>query len=135
MKRLPILLFILMPAICLAQKKESWWQRGREEQKQENANNRKPESFASPFDESGYYLQKGGSLILGGSVCEILGAGLAIAGASQKGQDKSDGVVIAGGVIAGAGLIVQMVGFSKLIKSGEVLRKIKFTGNGLSFSF
>lgn len=134
MKRLILfaLLLILIPFIVSAQKKESWWTRGREEAKQQKIENRKPDTFKSGFDEAGFHLQKASSFLMGGTICELLGGGIVALGSSSRGEDKT---VIAGAAVAGVGVIFQIIGFSRLTQAGESLRKIKFSGNGLSYTF
>jgi hypothetical protein len=50
------------------------------------------------------------------------------------GNGNGDAAIVAGGVMAGAGLILQLVGYSQLIQSGKIIRGVAFIGNGVSIN-
>jgi hypothetical protein len=136
MKQLFFTLLFVLPLICSAQKKETWWQKATKDDPQDEVVfKRKARSYTSPFDEAGYQIQLGGKLMLIGGAGELLGGVLFLAAQSEDQASNRNSVNIAGGIVAGVGFIIQLVGFAKLQSGGALLRKIKFTGNGLSYSF
>lgn len=77
-------------------------------------------------------MQRAGSFLVGGTICELLGAGVIIGGNSS--DRNGDAAIIGGGIMAGAGLILQIVGYSQLIQSGKIIRGVAFTGKGVSIN-
>lgn len=132
MKQALFILLFTIPILTHAQQKESWWKRARERAKQENEEYKKPVAFNSIFDQAGYDIQKGSSLFIDGIACEIIGGGVLAVGSSQS---DGDNIAITGGAVAVAGLVLQLVGLSKIGKGGKELRSVKFTGNSVSFVF
>lgn len=90
----------------------------------------------SPYS-SGDYLTKAGKSYQASTALYIVGAGAALAGVSME----NDAVLITGGALSVAGLLLQIVGHSHLIKAGQKLNqqglalKLSESGTGLALVF
>ena len=98
-----------------------------------------PRSLEYPFDESGRLIAKGArehnSAIVIGLLGGAVGGALTGVGVSQQ----SKGATIAGGIIAGgcgvAALVLTIVGNNHIKQGGELMRRVRITGSGVSVSF
>lgn len=138
MKKAIIICMLIIPFLASSGQSKKELRKERRQQREEKYNeewSKSKKTFTSNFDESGYYLQKASSFIVTGSVLEILGAATIAVGSNS---DSKDAMTVGGATLSAIGLIVQIIGFSKIGKAGDALRKankISFSGTGISYSF
>lgn len=98
---------------------------------------------ANANDDAGLHLQKASTFLLAGTIAELAGGAAIALTVNVKPQtyynddkDKKNGIY-AGCAIAGAGLIMQIIGLIQLNKAGQTMRSqsVQFNENGVSVSF
>ena len=96
-------------------------------------------TFQGVLNESGRLIELGGreknTAILVGAAGGAVGGALVAVGMTQKAQAAT----VIGGIVAGgcglAALILDIVGNKHIKQGGELMRRVKITGGGISVSF
>lgn len=81
-------------------------------------NKKYQETFQTALKNSGYQLKSGSACVLGGFSLDIIGGALIIAGSTNS---TAPALLYVGGGLSVVGLILKIVGFSKINKSGKFL--------------